>query len=207
MPLERDDDERDVDRRDVDRDDERPELDRDDDERPEPERDDDERPEPERDDVRERDERERDDELDERERDDERRRVDVRRSAAGISAVATALVSCGICLRRKSRMRSSSRRIDFAIFAVSRSPTDSASASIAVYVAISSASSWNSVLAFLSIFSCSPVPRSACNGPCASAAARLATFCTASPTASGPGMLAPSADAPSCLMRRSSCRA
>ena len=51
---------------------------------------------------------------DEERPDDERRReLDrrddeaERRSAAGISSCATALVSCGICFSRKSRMRSS----------------------------------------------------------------------------------------------------
>jgi hypothetical protein len=58
------------------------------------------------------------------------------------------------------------------------SPTAVASVSIAVYVAISSASSWNSVLAFFSIFSCSLVPRAMCSGPCASAAALFAAVCT-----------------------------
>jgi len=42
------------------------------------------------------------------------RRLPVRRSAAGISSVATAFVSWSICLLRKSRMRSSSRRMRFA---------------------------------------------------------------------------------------------
>ena len=73
-------------------------------------------------------------------------------------------------------MRSSSRRIAFATFAVSLSPTRFASVSIEKYVAISSASSWNCVFAFFRSFSCSPVPRSTCSGPCASAAARFATF-------------------------------
>ena len=45
---------------------------------------------------------------------DERRRLVVRRSDAGISAVATALTSVGICFARKSRIRSSSRRMRFA---------------------------------------------------------------------------------------------
>src|SRR5689334_1693293 len=48
------------------------------------------------------------------------------RSAAGISAFATSFVSSGICFSRKDAMRSSSRRMPFASFAVSVSPTDSA---------------------------------------------------------------------------------
>jgi hypothetical protein len=62
----------------------------------------------------------------------DRRRDELRRSAAGISSCATALVSCGISLARKSRVRSSSRRIFLAICAVSRSFTVSASVSIIV---------------------------------------------------------------------------
>jgi hypothetical protein len=52
------------------------------------------------------------------------------RSAAGISAFATALTSCGISRSRNFDIRSSSRRISFASFAVSLSPTWFASASI-----------------------------------------------------------------------------
>jgi hypothetical protein len=55
-----------------------------------------------------------------------------RRSTAGISSCATAFVSCGMSRPRKSRMRSSSRRIRFASCAVSLSPTSVASASIEV---------------------------------------------------------------------------
>jgi len=67
------------------------------------------------------------------ERDDERRRRrPPLRSAAGISSVATALVSCGMRRPRKSRMRSSSRRMRRASCAVSRSPTICARCSIAV---------------------------------------------------------------------------
>ena len=54
------------------------------------------------------------------------------RSAAGISAFATARVSAGICRSRKFAMRSSSRRICRAILAVSLSPISSASVSIAL---------------------------------------------------------------------------
>jgi hypothetical protein len=72
-----------------------------------------------------------DDELDRRD-DDERRRVADLRSAAGISSCATAFVSCGISFARNFAMRSSSRRMPRAIFAVSLSPTTSASVSIAV---------------------------------------------------------------------------
>jgi hypothetical protein len=81
-----------------------------------------------------------DDDRDEDERDDEpplrlrelERRDDVRRSAAGISSWATAFVSCGISFSRNFAIRSSSRLMPRAIFAVSLSPTRSASASIAV---------------------------------------------------------------------------
>ena len=60
-------------------------------------------------------------------------RVDpLRRSAAGISSRATAFASCGICFSRNFAMRSSSRRMPLASFAVSLSPTLSASASIPV---------------------------------------------------------------------------
>ena len=62
---------------------------------------------------------------------DERRRLPPLRSAAGISARATALVSCGIKRSRKPCMRSSSRLIARASWAVSRSPTIWASVSIA----------------------------------------------------------------------------
>ena len=48
------------------------------------------------------------------ERDERRRLRPPRRSAAGISSCATAFVSCGIRRSRKSRMRSSSRRIRLA---------------------------------------------------------------------------------------------
>ena len=54
-----------------------------------------------------------------------------RRSAAGISSVATPLASDGICFSRNFAMRSSSRRIDLASLAVSLSPTESARLSIA----------------------------------------------------------------------------
>ena len=72
------------------------------------------------------------------ERDDDERELDrrdddaERRSAAGISSCATAFVSCGISLPRNFCIRSSSRRIDLASFAVSLSPTIPASVSIAV---------------------------------------------------------------------------
>ena len=55
-----------------------------------------------------------------------------RRSDAGISSLTTALVSTGIWVARYFAIRSSSRRIARASFAVSVSPTLSASASIAV---------------------------------------------------------------------------
>jgi hypothetical protein len=64
--------------------------------------------------------------------DDDRLRPAGLRSAAGISSCATAFVSCGISFSRNFAIRSSSRLIPFAIFAVSLSPTRSASASIAV---------------------------------------------------------------------------
>jgi hypothetical protein len=54
----------------------------------------------------------------------------LRRSAAGISSRATALASCGICFSRNLAIRSSSRLMPRASFAVSLSPTLSASASI-----------------------------------------------------------------------------
>src|SRR5215218_2729421 len=63
----------------------------------------------------------------------ERRReleVPLRRSAAGISSRATAFASCGICFSRNLAIRSSSRLMPRASFAVSLSPTLSASASI-----------------------------------------------------------------------------
>src|SRR5215217_3238778 len=72
--------------------------------------------------------------LDER-RELERRRepeLPLRRSAAGISSRATALASCGICFSRNFAIRSSSRRMPRASFAVSLSPTLSASASMPV---------------------------------------------------------------------------
>ena len=162
---------------------------------------------------RERDElellREPPDELDFRELLDERRRVleEVRRSAAGISSRATAFTSCGICFSRKLAMRSSSRRMPFASFAVSLSPTASASASIAAYWPISWYSSLSSVRAFFHIFSDSPVPRSACSGPWAAATALLArdvAVLAAPTTTSGPLETGPaSALPPSCLIRRS----
>jgi hypothetical protein len=72
------------------------------------------------------------DELDRLREDDERERPAGLRSAAGISSWATAFVSCGISFPRNFCIRSSSRRMPLAIFAVSLSPTRSASASIAV---------------------------------------------------------------------------
>ncbi len=60
------------------------------------------------------------------------RDVPLRRSAAGISSLATALASCGICFSRNLAIRSSSRRIPRASLAVSLSLTASASASIPV---------------------------------------------------------------------------
>jgi hypothetical protein len=70
-----------------------------------------------------------------RELDDERRReldLPLRRSAAGISSLATAFASCGICFSRNLAMRSSSRRMPRASLAVSLSFTASASASMPV---------------------------------------------------------------------------
>jgi hypothetical protein len=69
--------------------------------------------------------------------DDERRReldrdVPLRRSAAGISSLATAFASCAICFSRNFAMRSSSRRMPRASLAVSLSFTASASASMPV---------------------------------------------------------------------------
>ena len=60
------------------------------------------------------------------------RRAPPFRNAAGISAFATALVSCGINRWRKLDIRSSCRRIARARLAVCLSPTRSASVSIAV---------------------------------------------------------------------------
>ena len=54
------------------------------------------------------------------------------RSDAGISSWATAFTSAGMSRSRKLAIRSSSRRIARATFAVSLSPTASASASIAL---------------------------------------------------------------------------
>src|ERR687896_1375990 len=174
-------------------------------------------------DDREPDDREPDDrEPDDREPDDrepavERDRLDaVRRlrvpppfrSAAGISSRATAFVRVGIWPARNFAIRSSSRRISRASLAVSLSPTVSASVSIAVYVAISSCSFQNSVFAFLSIFSFSPVPRMACSGPFAADTALLAADVTAEAASPiGPGAGLASALPPSCLMRRSTLRA
>jgi hypothetical protein len=69
--------------------------------------------------------------LDER-RELERRRElpPLRRSAAGISSRATAFASCSICFSRNFAIRSSSRRMERASFAVSLSPTVAASDSI-----------------------------------------------------------------------------
>ena len=68
--------------------------------------------------------------LDER-RELERRRDDPPlRSAAGISSRATAFASCAICFSRNFAIRSSSRLIERASFAVSLSPTVSASDSM-----------------------------------------------------------------------------
>ena len=131
----------------------------------------------------------------------------LRRSAAGISSRATLFASVGICFSRKLAMRSSSRRIPRASFAVSRSPTASASASMPVYIAISSCSAENSVFAFLSIFSLSPVPRSACSGPLAADTALDATSCAVdAASATGAGRF-DSVEPPSCLTRRSTARA
>ena len=54
----------------------------------------------------------------------------LRRSAAGISSRATAFASCSICFARNFAIRSSSRRMVRASFAVSLSPTVSASDSM-----------------------------------------------------------------------------
>ena len=69
--------------------------------------------------------------------DDVRRReldrdLPLRRSAAGISSLATAFASCAICFSRNFAMRSSSRRMPRASLAVSLSFTASASASMPV---------------------------------------------------------------------------
>jgi hypothetical protein len=68
--------------------------------------------------------------------DDERLEVDrdepLRRSAAGISSLATAFASCGICFSRNLAIRSSSRRMPRASLAVSLSLTASARASMPV---------------------------------------------------------------------------
>jgi hypothetical protein len=60
------------------------------------------------------------------------RAVPLRRSAAGISSLATAFASCGICFSRNFAIRSSSRRMPRASLAVSLSFTASASASMPV---------------------------------------------------------------------------
>jgi hypothetical protein len=151
------------------------------------------------------------DELDRELLDDRRRDLPPLRSAAGISSRATALASCSICFSRNFAIRSSSRRMVRASFAVSLSPTVSASDSRPVYWPISWNSSVSSVRAFFSIFSASPVPRSAWSGPCAAATALLATDVSpvaASASTSGPLVIGPaSALPPSCLMRRSTSRA
>ena len=67
---------------------------------------------------------------------DERRRLEERlppfRSAAGTSSRATAFASCSICRSRNFAIRSSSRRMPRASFAVSLSPTESANDSMPV---------------------------------------------------------------------------
>jgi hypothetical protein len=60
------------------------------------------------------------------------RDVPLRRSAAGISSLATAFASFGICFSRNFAIRSSSRRMPRASLAVSLSFTASASASMPV---------------------------------------------------------------------------
>ena len=60
------------------------------------------------------------------------RDVPLRRSAAGISSLATAFASCGICFSRNFAIRSSSRRMPRASLAVSLSLTASARASMPV---------------------------------------------------------------------------
>jgi hypothetical protein len=108
-PDDRDEADREADEREVDREpDDREPDDRDEDDRDAPDRDDDA----------------------ERDRDERRLRVPPFRSAAGISSRATAFVSCGIWLARNFAIRSSSRRMPRASFAVSLSPTVSASVSI-----------------------------------------------------------------------------
>jgi hypothetical protein len=84
-------------------------------------------------DARERDDVEREpplDELDERLRDDRRRDEPPLRSAAGISSRATAFASWSICFSRNFAIRSSSRLMLRASFAVVLSPTVSASDSM-----------------------------------------------------------------------------
>ena len=68
--------------------------------------------------------------LDERRLEDRRRDEPPLRSAAGISSRATAFASCSICFSRNFAIRSSSRLIERASFAVSLSPTVSASDSM-----------------------------------------------------------------------------
>src|SRR5262245_58376979 len=68
--------------------------------------------------------------LDLRRRLVEERRLPPLRSAAGTSSRATAFASCSICRSRNFAIRSSSRRMLRAIFAVSLSPTRSANDSI-----------------------------------------------------------------------------
>jgi hypothetical protein len=84
-------------------------------------------------DAREPVERDDDDRVvaDEREVVERRRDPFARRSEAGISSVATALVSCGSSFCRKDAMRSSCLRNSRASFSVSLSPTVLASVSIA----------------------------------------------------------------------------
>ena len=61
--------------------------------------------------------------LDERRLEDRRRDEPPLRSAAGISSRATAFASCSICFSRNFAIRSSSRLMPRASFAVSLSPT------------------------------------------------------------------------------------
>jgi hypothetical protein len=76
-------------------------------------------------------ERDEDDPLRDPLRELERRRDDPPfRSAAGISSRATAFASCSICFARNFAIRSSSRRMERASFAVTLSPTVSASDSM-----------------------------------------------------------------------------
>ncbi|MDX6724969.1 MAG: hypothetical protein QOD73_3373, partial [Solirubrobacteraceae bacterium] len=81
------------------------------------------------------DDRDEPDDRDAADRDDDRLEPDAarraRRSAAGISSVTTALLSCGISFVRNAAMRSSCLRWSRASFAVSGSPTASAKVSIA----------------------------------------------------------------------------